>query len=177
MMGSRTTKMALAREQLEDGIALFLSGRHVSALTLLGAAEEVFARIIEERTGAHPLEQDWLRANRIRSLLGNPHISKQEIFRIHNAGRNLVKHHTPGDPVRVTHERFAEAFMMIQRAIGCADGLRIRYRGKKEYRRWYIDAGWGRVSTTSQRVKRPQLRVVNAADGDLQGLKGPAAGS
>lgn len=50
MLGNmgRTTKIALAREQLEDGIGLFLSGRYVSALTLLGASEEILSRIIQK---------------------------------------------------------------------------------------------------------------------------------
>ena len=140
---SRTTKISLARQQLEDGIKLFLDGRYISALTLLGAAEEIVARIIEGRTGSHPLEADWERANRIRSHLGHPHISKSKLFSAYNAGRNTVKHHNPKASLVTCHDRFGEAFMMIQRATSCADALGMRYAGRKEYRNWYRCAGFG----------------------------------
>lgn len=140
---SRTTKICLAREQLEDGIKLFLQERYVSALTLLGAAEEILARIIEGKTGSHPLEADWERANRIRSHLGHSHISKSALFSAYNAGRNAVKHHDPKDPIVTRHDRFGEAFMMIQRATSCADALGLRYAGRREYRNWYRRTGFG----------------------------------
>lgn len=142
-MPSRLSKMTLAREQLEDGIALFLSARYVSALTLLGAAEEILSRLIEESEGAHPLEADWHRANSIRSRLGKPHISKRQIFQIYNHGRNTVKHHTPSESRYVQHDRFGEAFMMIQRAISSAERFKLKYKGRREYTRWYINNGWG----------------------------------
>jgi hypothetical protein len=145
VMGTARSKITLAREQLEDGIALFLAGRYVSALTLLGAAEEVLARVIEAKHGSHPLEADWQMANQIRTHLRKPHISKQQFFRVFNEGRNRVKHHTPGASLRVNHDRFGEAFMLIQRATGCADLLRLRYQGRLEYRAWHEQAGFGQV--------------------------------
>jgi hypothetical protein len=139
---SRTTKIALAREQLEDGIDLFLRGRYVSALTLLGASEEILSRIIQERTGTHPLEYLWQWANRTRTRLGHPHISKQEIFKSWNAGRNTVKHHNLGGPQNLSHDRFGEAFMMVQRATSCADNLKLKYVGKKLYKAWLVEKGF-----------------------------------
>ena len=138
----RTTKIALAREQHEDGISLFLSGRYVSALTLLGASEEVLSRIIQEKTGTHPLENLWQWANKTRTRLGHPHISKQAIFKLSNAGRNTVKHHNIGESQSLRHDRFGEAFMMIQRATSCADNLKIKYTGKKLYKAWLIENGF-----------------------------------
>lgn len=138
----RTTKIALAREQLEDGIGLFLSGRYVSALTLLGSSEEILSKIIQEKTGDHPLENLWQRANRTRTRLGHPHISKQEIFRSYNAGRNTVKHYNFGEPLILDHDRFGEAFMMIQRATSSADYLKIKYTGKKLYKAWLVQKGF-----------------------------------
>ena len=142
-MPPRLNKVTIAREQLEDGITLFLSKRYISALTLLGAAEEIFSRLIEEESGEHPLENYWQRINDIRSKFGHPHISKQQFFKIENHGRNTVKHHSPGDSAYVQHDRFGEAFMMIQRAISSAEILEIKYSGRREYKRWYMDNGFG----------------------------------
>jgi len=142
-MTSRTTKIAVAREQLEDGVALFLAKRYISSLALLGAAEEILARVLEGSTGKHPLESTWAMANNIRAKLGHPHISKTEVFRIFNAGRNAIKHHTPGETLKMSHDRFGEAFEMIQRATWCAHSLKLRYKGKKEYREWYKESGFG----------------------------------
>jgi hypothetical protein len=141
-MAARSGKVNLAKEQLEDGIDLFLRERYVSALTLLGSSEEILSRLVEEATGAHPLESTWTRANEMRSLLGKPHISKQEIFKAYNTGRNTVKHHTPGESKYVAHYRFGEAFMMIQRATASAELLKLRYRGKKEYKAWLVQIGF-----------------------------------
>jgi hypothetical protein len=137
MSGRITTKQRLALEQLEDGIALFLSRRYISALTLAGAAEEILSRIIEERTGKHPFgEWLWQISNDIRSEMGNPPISKKDVFRMLNEARNRAKHHDPGKPQRVVHDRLGDALWQLQRATGAADGLRLKYRGRRAYRGW-----------------------------------------
>jgi hypothetical protein len=141
-MAAHTKKLTLALEQLEDGIQLFLAGRYISSLTLLGSAEEVISRIIEERGGSPPMENMWKLSNELRSKMGKPHISRRELFHAFNTGRNQVKHHTVGEPQKVHHERFGEAFMMIQRAVSAASMLKLTYKGKKEYRQWLKLKGW-----------------------------------
>ena len=143
-MVARTKKINLARQQLEDGVELFLDKRYVSALTLLGAAEEIMSRLIEERTGAHPLDETWRISNSIRTHFGHPHISKREIHRSFNAGRNAVKHHSPGQPLEILHYGFGEAFMMVQRATGAAQMLALRYKNRARYLLWLRVNGWSK---------------------------------
>lgn len=71
--------------------------------------------------------------------MGRPHISKQEIFQSWNAGQNTVKHHNLGEPQSLSYDRFGEAFMMIQRATGSADYLKLKYIGKKSYKAWLVE--------------------------------------
>lgn len=115
-MAAHTKKINVAKEQLEDGIRLFFEERYLSSLTLLGAAEEVFGRILEERTGKDFIEPFWQQVNRIRTTLGSPHISKRELRRMFTASRNWLKHHTPGEAQAQYVNRFGEAFHMIQAA-------------------------------------------------------------
>lgn len=150
------SKRTIAREQLEDGIALFLDKRYVSALTLLGAAEEILSRLVEEQTGSHPLEEMWKFSNRMRTRLGTPHISKAATFNIFNRGRNTVKHHTPGETIRVSLNRYDEALSIIQRATASADYLHLRYRNKKAYNDWLRDVGFYDYSL-------PKSKETNAA--------------
>lgn len=136
-MPARSKKINFAKEQLEDGIALFFEKRYISSLTLLGASEEIMSRLIEEKTGKHPLENMWALANNIRSMLGNSHISKKEIHQTMNQGRNQVKHHDLGGEDEISFSRFSEAFMMIQRATGCAEYLGLKYKNRKLYYDWF----------------------------------------
>lgn len=136
-MAAHTKKANAAKEQLEDGIRLFFEKRYLSSITLLGSAEEVFLRLLEERDGTDPIEPLWQQVNRIRTRLGNPHISKRELRRMSTESRNWLKHHTPGEPQTEYIDRFGEAFHMIQAATSFADQLGLRYRHRQEYRRWF----------------------------------------
>jgi len=59
LVAAKTNKTTSPREQLEEDIEPFLNKRYVSLLTLLGAAKEIIARLIEEQTSAHPLDETW----------------------------------------------------------------------------------------------------------------------
>lgn len=138
-MVAHTKKINIAKEQLEDGIDLFLEKRYISSLTLLGAASEIFSNLYYEKHGVHPLDLEWERANRIRSILGHPHISKSQLKRINNSAKNKIKHHDVGDPDRMYINRFGEAFMMLQIAAGTGEALGVKYKNKSQYKRWFND--------------------------------------
>lgn len=135
-MAAHTKKANAAKEQLEDGIRLFFEKRYLSSITLLGSAEEVFLRILEERSGKDPFDPFWQQINRIRAKLGVPHISKRELRRMFTRARNWLKHHTPGEAQDEYIDRFGEAFHMIQAATDFADQLGLRYKYRQQYRRW-----------------------------------------
>lgn len=135
-MPPRRSKRQIAREQLEDAIRLFLGGHVISSLTLAGAAEEVLSQLAAAEGKPHPLDSVWEAANEIRTRLGAQHISKKEIHRMFNEGRNLVKHHDPGDPVLVRFDDWFDSINMIGRAIFSADNIGLRFSGRRGFHSW-----------------------------------------
>lgn len=132
-------KVDLAKEQLEDGIALFLEERYISSLTLAGAASEVLFGILEACTGETEFDEYWERINRIRRSKGNSDISKGIVKKLSNKAKNLVKHHDRDDSTTVYFNQFGEAFNMINRAVGAAKKLGMDYKNKNEYESWLIE--------------------------------------
>ncbi len=130
-MVGRTKKITLAREQLEDGVQLLLERRYVSALTLLGAAEEILSRLAEEQGGKHFLDGIWEEVNAWNRRFGGDDVPKTRIYRSFNEPRNSVKHHTPGVVPSVAIFKEPAALMMARRAQHAADYLGLKYRNKK----------------------------------------------
>lgn len=138
-MVGRTKKTTLAREQLEDGAALLFSGRFVSALTLLGAAEEVLSRLLEEQGGDHPLEEWWNGINEWNRSQGGDDVSRKHVYRFFNEPRNSVKHHTPGEENSVAIFKEPAAAMMARRASTAANALQLKYKNRKQLEEWLAD--------------------------------------
>ena len=135
-MAAHSKKMNIAIEQLEDGLALFFDKRYMSSLTLSGAATEIFGVLFEEIHGVHPIDIDWESTNRIRTALGNEHISKGRLKQLQNRAKNIVKHHDLGSPNKVYLDRFAEAFIMIQRGTNLANALKLSFKHKARFEKW-----------------------------------------
>lgn len=141
-MVAKTNKRTIAKEQLEDGLDLLLRGRYISALTVLGAAEEVLARLVEAEGGVHPMDQMWQQVNKLSRAKGQGEISKRGMYRRFNEPRNSVKHHTPGDLTSVTLFKVGAAAMMSIRATEAAAKLKLSYRLQKEHEQWLTDQGF-----------------------------------
>jgi len=135
-MVGRTKKTTIAREQLEDGLLLLMQGRSISALTLLGAAEEVLARLLEESGGIHFLDDMWQGINDWNREQGGSDVPKRTVYRNFNEPRNSVKHHTPGEKAEVVIFKEAAALMMARRALYAADQLKLKCKHRKSYADW-----------------------------------------
>jgi hypothetical protein len=132
----KTKKINLAKEQLEDAVALLFSERYISALTLFGAAEEVLSRLLEEQGLEPPLEEFWSGINEWNRSTGRDEISKKHIYRVFNEPRNSVKHHTPGQDSSVALFKVAAAGLMAKRAATAASNLQLKYKNKKQLEAW-----------------------------------------
>jgi hypothetical protein len=88
------TKEAIAMIQLNDAIKLYNDARYVSAITLAGAAEEIFARLLEEESRRRSLslasaeDTEQFMFESIPKLITekNYHIQRSRV-------RNELKHH------------------------------------------------------------------------------------
>ena len=135
-------KAEIAKLQLKDAIDLFLERKWISAITLAGAAEEIFARLLNLRGEISAAEEIWKHIEEVRSATGLPYAgtrSKQDAFREWNEKRNALKHHNKADEDQVTFSAFDAAFEMINRANNNGDRLGVVASNRQDYENWCIE--------------------------------------
>jgi signal transduction histidine kinase len=111
------TKRRIALIQLERSVELFEAGDFISALTLAGAAEEIFGRMVR-RKGKEPRVEynaEWIGS--LYDWAKKPRPSKKQLIVIQNKIRNELKHQDDGRNVRVSANFEIEAEDMILRAM------------------------------------------------------------
>ena len=64
------SKREIAETQLVEAISLFLSGNYVCAITLAGAAEEIFARLVNAQGATSAVESSFEVIQTIREKIG-----------------------------------------------------------------------------------------------------------
>ena len=136
------TKAEIARLQLEDAIELFLAGKRISAITLAGAAEEIFARVLNLQGEASVAEETWEHIEEVRAATGLPYAgarTKSDAFREWNKERNTLKHHSNVDEDPLTFSPFDAAFKMINRANMNGDRLGVVASNRQDYENWLIE--------------------------------------
>lgn len=113
---TQISKCKIARIQLVEAISLFLHGNFVCAITLAGAAESVYAGILEDEGTTSVIEDSVLAIQAIRENTSqNPFEGKPKnhIFNVWNTARNDLKHHGKGRDDIVTINLFDEAWLAI----------------------------------------------------------------
>src|SRR5262245_25372156 len=105
-------KIDLATQQLNVAISCFLGSKNfVSALTLAGAAEELFATALLYR--GQPNSLDW---NYAEPLLRMQHQTKEDFIEHENRALNAVTHIEFASDTSVTLDLEEAAYSMIARA-------------------------------------------------------------
>ncbi len=135
-MPNHSKKINLAKEQLEDAIELLLVKRYISALTLAGAAEEIFTALAHEKTGNNPFDSLHKLFNISLSEAGEQNISKANYRRLRNSAKNHAKHHDFGDSNSVQFNRLNQAYAKILQATLSADILEVKYKNKRKFSNW-----------------------------------------
>lgn len=138
---TKISKTDIARTQLAEAIDLFLAGKYLCAITLAGAAEEVFARLVNQQKGKSAIEESYLAIQNIRETTGLAAMgvkTKSEIFNEWNSARNTLKHHGKSDDEVVTINLFDEAYWMIRRALANAENLKTSIRNNDDFENWVV---------------------------------------
>ena len=136
------TKQEIARIQLEDAIELFLARKWISAVTLAGAAEEIFARLLNLRGEPSAAEETWKHIEEIRAETGLPYAgsrTKKKAFHEWNEMKNSLKHHSNTDQDPLTFSAFDAAFEMINRANITGERLGVGAGNRQDYENWCIE--------------------------------------
>lgn len=138
---TQITKGEIAKIQLAEAINLFLAGKYLCAITLAGAAEEVLARLLNQRGEISVVEKSFQSIQNIREKTGLSVMSgkpKNEIFNEWNSARNTLKHHGKTDDETVTINLFDEAYWMIKRGLANAEKLGISIKNQIDFENWII---------------------------------------
>ena len=144
------TKQEIARLQLEDAIDLFLARKWISAVTLAGAAAEVFKDLLELQGEPSVVEETWRHIEEVRAATGLPYAgsrTKKEAIREWNETRNTFKHHGSTDQDPLTFSAFDAAFEMINRANIDGERLGVSAENRQDYENWCVE---NIFSTTSR---------------------------
>lgn len=139
---SEIGKNTLAKIQLEDAIDLFLARNFISAITLAGAADGIFAGLLEQQ-GEDSAAKEMLKSIiGIREETGLKYggvRTKKDTFNEWNKSRNRLKHHDVEEGGTLLLNAFDEAFISIQRANKDGDKLGVVAMNRQKYENWIIE--------------------------------------
>ena len=134
-------KREIAKTQLKEAIGLFLDGKFLCAITLAGAAEEIFARLLNMSGKQSVVEESVESIRELREATGlvvMENLAKKEIFNAWNDARNTIKHHNEKSEETVTINLFDEAYWMIKRALMNASKLGVPISNECDFENWCI---------------------------------------
>ena len=137
------TKQDIARLQLEDAIDLFLARKWISAVTLAGAAAEIFKDLLKLQGEPSVVDETWRHIEEVRAATGLPYAGsrtkKEEAIHDWNETRNTLKHHGSKDQDPLTFSAFDAAFEMINRANIDGECLGVCAENRQDYENWCVE--------------------------------------
>ncbi len=139
---SEIGKATLAKIQLEDAIDLFLTGKRISAITLAGAADGIFAGLLKQQGDDSAAKEVWNSIVDIRKSTGLKYAgerTEKDAFNEWNNSRNRLKHHDGKEDTTLLFNVFDEAFLSIQRANMDGDRLGVVAKNRQKYEKWIIE--------------------------------------
>ena len=137
----RLSRSDIARVQLVKAIELFVAEQFIPSITLGGAAEEIFGRLLERRGEKPVLEESFAAIQRIRDATGLNVMegkNKTEIITDWNKARNSLKHHCRADDEFVVINACDEAYWMIRRALDNAKQLGVAIPNEYDFENWVV---------------------------------------
>ena len=135
------SRIELALEQLDVALNLFLDKQSfVSALTLAGAAEEIFGKALQRKPEQNSL--DWIYENTEWwwTKLHGKRLSKNGFAKMENQARNAAKHIGGSSDMDIAVDLEEAALWMISRA--CDNLKRLQLPTPKrliEFNDWFYE--------------------------------------
>ena len=130
-------RLTLANVQLDIALFLFIEHQsYASAITLAGAAEEIFGKELSLLGVSHVL--NWWYTNMALShkLLHGKELEKKKFIDNKNLSRNALKHHQGGD-TEITLDMKMEACWMLVRALENAQRLGLKSSRYHDFDNWF----------------------------------------
>ncbi|MGQ0696938.1 MAG: hypothetical protein ACT4PZ_01725 [Panacagrimonas sp.] len=138
----RLPRSHIAKVQLVKAIELFITEQFIPSITLAGAAEEIFGKLLNHQGQKPILEQSFEEIQRIREATGRQDIlggkNKKETIEAWNKARNNLKHHGNTEEDFVVINTCDEAYWMIKRALDNASRLGVKIPNGNEFENWVV---------------------------------------
>lgn len=138
----RLSRSEIAKVQLVKAIELFVAEQFIPSITLGGAAEEIFGKLLQHRGEAPVLEESFAAIQAIRNhkkglnvMDGKP---KKEIVAGWNKAHNNLKHHGDTDEEFVVINACDEAYWMIRRALANSKKLGVEIPNDNDFENWVV---------------------------------------
>lgn len=134
-------QVALAAEQLDVALSLFLNEQSlVSALTLAGAAEEILGKAVSLAGEQNSLDWKYAAVERTHTLLHRRPLSRPDFIQGDNRARNASKHIEAENQQFTTADLEDDAIWMIVRACDNSDRLFLpRSARRLEFDSWFYE--------------------------------------
>ena len=113
----RHDRKHMALSQLETALRLYLERDYYAAITLSGAADEVFGQLLKAQGKEPEIESIKRSVAAIFEHLRGRSLDPQRVAERANHARNALKHWNNGQPLAVEFDALEEARDMIDRAI------------------------------------------------------------
>jgi hypothetical protein len=140
--GSTTLlKSEIAEVQLSAAIDLFVAEKFLPAITLTGAAEEIFGKLLVRRSALPVVKESAQAIEQLRERTGLSVMSgkpEKALIDDWNAARNNAKHLIGAEDEPVTLNLCDEAYWMIRRALENAKKLGVRIPNYDDLDNWMI---------------------------------------
>lgn len=136
---STLPRSEVARIQIVEAIALFVAGKFLPALTLAGAAEEIFGKLLILRPMSPVVKESAQAIVKLREATGLSIMdgkSEKELIDAWNAARNTAKHLVAAEEDSVTLNLCDEAYWMIRRAMENAKRLGVPISNADDFENW-----------------------------------------
>lgn len=135
------TKSEVARLQLVEAISLFAAEKFLPAITLAGAAEEIFGKLLHRKDEQSAIKEstkviESLRRETGLQLMGSK--SEKEMIDWWNATRNSLKHLVGSEDEPITVNLCDEAYWMVKRALENAKCLQLIIPNEQDFENWVV---------------------------------------
>ena len=140
-MAERThDRLALAKEQLDTALDLFLDKRNYSsAITLAGAAEEIFGHTLTTSGGKSALDSSYESITEFHRMLHGTELNKKSFVSKENLARDALKHLQKDKGPTITIDLEVAACWMLVRAIQNGRELGLEFARYQDFDNWFYE--------------------------------------
>lgn len=133
-------RLVLAKGQLDTALELFLDHKnYASAITLAGAAEEIFGNALTLSGGQSALDRSYEPVAEFHSMLHGTELERKEYVTKENMARDALKHlqHDRGSTITLDLEE--AACWMLVRAIQNGRKLNFEFERFRDFDNWFYE--------------------------------------